>query len=70
MVESTWAVAIVSALVATSSLLMAIEEVQSEFLLQSSEVDLRDLELWYLKIGATNHMTERINYFMDLDEST
>lgn len=70
MVESTWAVAIVSALVATSSLLMAIEEVQSEFLLQSSEVDLRDLELWYLKIGATNHMTERRNYFMDLDEST
>lgn len=70
MAESTPAMAMVSALAATSSLLMAIEEVESEFLLQSSKTDLRDLELWYLDTVATNHMTKRRNYFTDLDDST
>ncbi|CAA7403199.1 unnamed protein product [Spirodela intermedia] len=48
-----------SALAATSSLLMAIEDAQSDFLLQGSEGDLSNPDLWYLDTGATNHMTGR-----------
>ncbi|CAA6666420.1 unnamed protein product [Spirodela intermedia] len=54
-----------SALAATSSLLMAIEDAQSDFLLQGSEGDLSNPDLWYLDTGATNHMTGRSIYRME-----
>ena len=53
---------------ATSSLLMAIEEVQSNFLLQGFEIDHHTSDLWYLNTGATNHMTGQQNFFTTLDE--
>ena len=53
---------------ATSSLLMAIEEAQSDFLLQGSEIDHHTFDLWYLDTGATNHMTGQQNFFTALDE--
>ena len=42
---------------ATSSLLMAMVEEASDFLLHGSEGALSDPALWYLYTGATNHMT-------------
>ena len=53
---------------ATSSLLMAIEEARSDFLLQGSEIDHHTFDLWYLNTGATNHMTGQQNFFTTLDE--
>ena len=53
---------------ATSSLLMAIEEARSDFLLQGSEIDHHTSDLWYLDTGATNHMTGQRNFFTTLDE--
>ena len=53
---------------ATSSLLMAIEEARSDFLLQGSEIDHQTSDLWYLDTGATNHMTGQRNFFTTLDE--
>ena len=53
---------------ATSSLLMAIEKSQSDFLLQGSEIDHHTYDLWYLDTGATNHMTGQRNFFTTLDE--
>ena len=53
---------------ATYSLLMAIEEARSDFLLQGSEMDHHTSDLWYLDIGATNHMTGQQNFFTTLDE--
>ena len=53
---------------ATSSLLMAIEEVRSNFLLQGFEIDHHTSDLWYLNTGATNHMTGQQNFFTTLDE--
>ena len=53
---------------ATSSLLLAIEEAQSDFLLQGSEIDHHTSDLWYLDTGATNHMTGQRNLFTTLDE--
>lgn len=55
--------------VATSSLLMAIEEARSEFLLQGSEIDHQNSDLWYLDMGAINHMTRKWNFFTKPDES-
>ena len=54
--------------VAMSSLLMAIEEAQSDFLLQGSEIDHHTSDLWYLDTGTTNHMTGEQNFFTTLDE--
>ena len=42
---------------ATSSLLMAIEEARSDFLLQGFEIDHHTSDMWYLDTGATNNMT-------------
>ena len=53
---------------AKSSLLMAIEEARSDFLLQGSEIDHHPSDLWYLDTGATNHMTGQRNFFTTLDE--
>ena len=41
---------------ATSSLLMAIEEARSDFLLQGSEIDHHISDRWYLDTGATNNI--------------
>lgn len=57
------------ALVTTTSLLMTIEEARSEFLLQGFEIDHQSSDLWYIDIGATNHMTGQRSFFMNLDES-
>ena len=54
---------------ATSALLMAVVEEASDLLLHGSEGALSDLALWYLDMGATNHMTSRQIFFCDLDES-
>ena len=54
--------------VATSSLLMAIEEAQNDFLLQGLEIDRPTSDLWYLDIDVTNHMTGQRNFFTTLDE--
>ena len=56
------------ALAAKSSLLMAIEEARSDFLLQGSEIDHHTSDLWYLDTGATNHMISQRNFFTTLDE--
>ena len=56
------------ALAATSSLLMAIEEAQSDFLLQRSEIDHHTSDLWYLDTCATNHITSQRNFFTTLDK--
>ena len=53
---------------ATSSLLMAIEEARSDFLLQGSEIDHHTSDMWYLDTGATNHMIGQRNFFTTLDE--
>ena len=47
---------------------MAIEEARSDFLLQGSEIHHHTSDLWYLDIGATNHMTGQQNFFTTLDE--
>ena len=54
--------------VATSSLLMAIEEARSDFLLQGSEIDHHTSDMWYLDTGTTNHITGQRNFFTTLDE--
>lgn len=54
---------------AVSSVLMAMVEEQSNFLFQGFKTDLKDLDLWYLDIGATNHMYSRRSYFSDLNET-
>ena len=56
--------------VVTSSLLMAVVEEVSDLLLHGSERATSDPALWYLDTGATNHMTERWEFFSNLDEST
>ena len=53
---------------ATSSLLMAIEEARSDFLLQGFEIDHHTSDLWYLDTCATNHMNGQQNFFTTLDE--
>ncbi|XP_078438351.1 uncharacterized protein LOC144708789 [Wolffia australiana] len=54
----------------TSALLMAFEEIDSEFLLQGAEGEHPKSDLWYLDTGATNHMTGNRNFFSQLDESS
>ena len=53
---------------ATSSLLMAIEEAQSDFLLQGSKIGHHTSALWYLDTCTTNCMTGQRNFFTTLDE--
>ena len=55
---------------ATSSLLMAVVEEASDLLLHGSEGAPSDPALWYLDTGATNHMTVRREFFLNLDKST
>ena len=55
--------------VASSSLLMAVVEEVSDLLLHGSDGGTSDPALWYLDIGATNHMTGRKEFFNKLDES-
>ncbi|XP_078440859.1 uncharacterized protein LOC144710892 [Wolffia australiana] len=54
----------------TSSLLMAIEEAQSEVLVQGSKFDHHHPDLWYLDTGTTNQMNRNQNFILKLDEST
>ena len=55
---------------ATSSLLMAVVEEVSDLLLHGSKGASPDPTLWYLAMGATNHMSRCHNFFYELDEST
>ena len=75
MAETTPATAVASAsssktVTATSALLMAVVEEVSDLLLHGSKGASSDPTLWYMDIGATNHMTGCREFFSDLDEST
>ena len=75
MAETTPATAVASAsssktVTATSALLMAVVEEVSDLLLHGSKGASSDPTLWYMDIGATNHMTSCREFFSDLDEST
>ena len=43
---------------------MAVVEEASDLLLHGSEGVLSDPTLWYLDMGAANHMTDRRNFFL------
>ena len=53
----------------TSSLLMAMVEELSD-LLHGSKGAFYDPTLWYLDMGATNHISRCRNFFSELDETT
>ena len=58
------------AVIASSSLLMAVVEEASDLLLHGSEGAPSDPTLWYLDTGATNHMSGRREFFCSIDKST
>ena len=49
-----------------TSLLIAITELSSTFLLQGNNEILEPKGMWYLDTGATNHMTGDTSFFHDL----
>ena len=55
---------------ASSSLLMAIVEEVSDLLLHGTEGASFDPALWYLDMGAMNHISGCRKFFCELDEST
>ena len=73
MAETTPAAALASSsntTTATTLLLMAIVEEVSDLLLHGSEGASPDPTVWYLDIGATNHMLGCHNFFCEIDGST
>ena len=58
------------AVIATSSLLMAVVEEASDLLLHGSKGAPPNPTLWYLDTGATNDMIGRREFFRNLDKST
>ena len=73
MAETTLAAASASSsntTTAMASLLMAIVEEVSDLFLHRSEGASPNPALWYLDMGATNHMSRFKNYFYKLDKST